>query len=105
MSTHFNSLIQTGVPVSRQNQNLSFKSTSRGKKWHFTDICTRSNYLNAANVGLELIMIDAMSNVLYSSSEFEDFKTPKECDTFRIIYGQRGGFKLVIDVSHITYQS
>lgn len=58
-----------------------------------------------ANVGLELIMIDAMSNVLYSSSKFEDIKTPKECDTFRIIYGQTGVFKLVKDVSHITYQS
>lgn len=29
MSAYFNSLIQTGVPVSRQNQNLSFKSTVR----------------------------------------------------------------------------
>lgn len=58
-----------------------------------------------ANVGLELIMIDAMSNVLYSGSKFEDFQTPEECNTYRIIYGQTGVFELVKDVSHITYQS
>lgn len=40
------------------------------------------------------IRIDAMSNVLYSSSKFEDFKTPKECNTFRIIYGQTGVLSL-----------
>lgn len=51
------------------------------------------------------IRIDATSDVLYSSSKFEDFKTPKECNTFRIVYGQTGVFKLVKGVSHIAYQS
>lgn len=35
MSTHFNSLVQTGVPVSRQTQNLSYLKVRRGEEMAF----------------------------------------------------------------------